>query len=615
MNAGSDTLPKRRRYSEGSLVTERRKLCSHSSTRRCPHCVWVYRFSANIDGKRTRPKVIVGTVEQLPTKGDAKRASEHLRMAANAESAGGPQVTMRGLIDRYVAEVLTPCLNVPLGGVQDEAARMSFGTAQRYRCVLRKWIAPRWKDYIVSDFEKPQIRTTAEEWFQSVWRSAKNPDGLAPKYVRYIASVMWQVFKFAVKWGYLVENPMDEKRIELPPGSTKRLKRANQYTPSEFFRLFPLLPKREQAAAAFDGWLGTRGSEGLGLKWCDFDFNEGTVTFRQGFYQGRITLLKTEASRDTMPVPSFVVKVLREWRSITAYNLDSDWVFASSFKKGRTPIYPNTLMRQIQLIARNAGLPHVTLYSFRHSLSAWAKECLSPEELKTMLRHESVASGEGYGKIETSQKREIQRRLVAHVTERAKADGSVSERDLYLTSEGKAGGSAGAKAIASKSVSENGLRTPDPAHLVTPENEPTYISSVQDLSKVNNFGQQGVTPENTPRQSNRDEVTLTDPRLEAGAATGIRKARTVNAGTAFLRATVEKMWGEDKKISEIARAINLVDTNNPRDPYHSCRNLLYQMHKGYRNRKGEIVKLPHRVPETTIRKSAEAGRKAMRLGL
>jgi hypothetical protein len=34
------------------------------------------------------------------------------------------------------------------------------------------------------------------------------------------------------------------------------------------------------------------------------------------------------------------------------------------------------------------------------------------------------------------------------------------------------------------------------------------------------------------------------------------------------------------------------------------------MHKGYTNADGEIVKLPHRVSEMTIKKATEAGKKS-----
>lgn len=71
----------------------------------------------------------------------------------------------------------------------------------------------------------PSFRTCyacgeALRWLRSLWRSPKNPTGLAPKTVRSIWNVMTLAFKFAVKWGYLRENPMGEKRVELPMNST-----------------------------------------------------------------------------------------------------------------------------------------------------------------------------------------------------------------------------------------------------------------------------------------------------------------------------------------------------------------------------------------------------------
>jgi hypothetical protein len=73
---------------------------------------------------------------------------------------------------------------------------------------------------------------------------------------------------------------------------------------------------------------------------------------------------------------------------------------------------------------------------------------------------------------------------------------------------------------------------------------------------------------------------------------------------------VAKMWKEDLTIAQIARAINRVDKNNPGDPYHSLRNFLYRMHKGYDNGRGRIVKLPHRVSKSTLRAARRAGLRA-----
>ena len=73
---------------------------------------------------------------------------------------------------------------------------------------------------------------------------------------------------------------------------------------------------------------------------------------------------------------------------------------------------------------------------------------------------------------------------------------------------------------------------------------------------------------------------------------------------------VAKMWAQNKSIAVIARAIGRVDKNNPNDPYHSLRNFLYRMHKGYTNSAGRVVRLPHRVSAKRVRACKQAGLRA-----
>jgi len=159
---------------------------------------------------------------------------------------------------------------------------MSFQCAKSYQSALNRWVRPRWQDYRLQEFNKPAVRASIEEWLRSLWRSPKNPSGLAPKMVRSIWNVMKLAFKFAVKWGYLNENPMGEKRVELPRGSTKRQKQPVQLSAAGFFLLLSHLGPCEKVATAFAGWLGPRISEAFGLQWQDLDLDVGVVTFRQG---------------------------------------------------------------------------------------------------------------------------------------------------------------------------------------------------------------------------------------------------------------------------------------------------------------------------------------------
>lgn len=408
-------VKRRSTYQYGTLVLEKRN--------RGPN-VWVYRYFEIENGKKRRRKSIVGTQEEYPTRSAAERAAEHLRLSANAEINNHESPTTRGLIDRYIDQVLRPCLAIPIGGAQDSASPISYHCAMSYKLVLDKWVRPRWETYRVREFEKPAVRAAVEDWLRSLGRSSKHPKGLAPKTVRSIWNVMKLTFKFGVKWGYLNENPLGEKRVELPRGSTKRTTHSVQLTAAEFFRLLDLLDSREKLAVAFAGWLGPRVSEIFGLQWQDLDLQNGTVSFRRGFVQGRITPLKTEASRTNLPLPEELMDLLRQWHSVSPFNKPDDWVFASPYTKGKRPFWPAQLLKKhIKPLVLAAGLPGIGWHSFRHTVSAWGKEAgLKLEDVKTLLRHEDIATTSNvYGDLGMDAKRRIQQRLVAFVNEQAKA--------------------------------------------------------------------------------------------------------------------------------------------------------------------------------------------------
>jgi len=406
-------VKRRSTYQYGTLSQERRQ--------RGPD-VWAYRYSEIVDGKKLRRKLIVGSLEEYPTRAAAQRACEHVRLTANAETAASDSPTIGGLMDRYIEQILRPCFDVPLGGEQHELFADFLPLCEVVPVGIKQVGPTRWQDYRVREFEQPAMRAAIEDWLRSLWRSPKNPQGLAPKTVRSSYNVMKLIFKFAVKWGYLRENPMAEKRVELPRGSTKRLKQPTQLTAAGFFSLLALLPLGEKVAVAFAGWLGPRISEAFGLKGRDLDFKAGEVTFRRGFVQGRVTPLKTEASRTNLPLPEEVLELLRQWRSVTPHGGDEDWVFASPYTKGERPFWPAQLLKtHIKPVALGAGLPSIGWHSFRHTVSAWGKEAgLELEDVKTLLRHENIATtSDVYGDLGLEAKRRIQRQMMNFVKQQA----------------------------------------------------------------------------------------------------------------------------------------------------------------------------------------------------
>jgi hypothetical protein len=70
---------------------------------------------------------------------------------------------------------------------------------------------------------------------------------------------------------------------------------------------------------------------------------------------------------------------------------------------------------------------------------------------------------------------------------------------------------------------------------------------------------------------------------------------------------VARLWREGHTIADIAKRIGRVEKDKD-DPYHGLRNFLRIMHRGYRDQRGKIVKLPYRVPKSTVMASMKIGK-------
>jgi len=89
---------KRRRYQYGSLT---KKNNTHGDD------VWQFRFyETTPEGHRYRRSTSVGTVAQYPTKTDALRVIEPLRLRLNLHHRFGRPVSVGALVDRYIEHEL-----------------------------------------------------------------------------------------------------------------------------------------------------------------------------------------------------------------------------------------------------------------------------------------------------------------------------------------------------------------------------------------------------------------------------------------------------------------------------------------------------------------------------
>jgi integrase len=136
---------------------------------------------------------------------------------------------------------------------------------------------------------------------------------LSPKTKQNIKAAFHRMMELAMLWELIPaqRNPLSLVEVR---GNGKRPRRRPILTPAQFQQLCALLqyPFRTMVTVAM--YLGLRVSEILALKWTDFDFEAGTLMVTRGTVHGRIGRVKTDYSKDEMPLDPAFARVLLAWR-------------------------------------------------------------------------------------------------------------------------------------------------------------------------------------------------------------------------------------------------------------------------------------------------------------
>ena len=153
----------------------------------------------------------------------------------------------------------------------------------------------------------------------------------------------------------------------------KRLREPDILTLSEIREILAgIKPQAIKVMVIVAAASGLRRSEVRGLKWVNCDFKNQLFLLRQGVVRKHQTKLKTEASRRSMPMSPELAQALLEWRNLTPYNQDDDWVFASPYTNGKRPYWPESaLADHIRPAAERAKITKLVGWNtFRHSLAS-----------------------------------------------------------------------------------------------------------------------------------------------------------------------------------------------------------------------------------------------------
>jgi integrase len=372
---------RRTRYQQGHLTLAERKRGRKT---------WEYRWwETGTDGKRSRRCLVVGTLQDYPTEALAQRALDPLRKDINVEHprSARENMTMGALIDHYIEKEM------------GNHSTKTVATCVTYHGYFRKWIKPRWRDYVITNVKAVVV----EEWL----RSLPLANGSKAK----IRNIMHALFRHAIRWDWIEQNPITPVRQ-----SAKRREIPAILDVGEIEALLSRLTGPTYVAVFVAVFTGLRVGELLALKWSDVNFEVGQLNITRSITLKSISDCKTEASRKPVPLDLRVAEILLAWRRECPYPGNDDWIFASPHLKGEWPYWPGTLYRaHLKPAAKAAGITsHIGWHTFRRTYATLLKA--NGEDVKTvqeLMRHANYwVTMNLYAQAITQNKRDAQSRVV-----------------------------------------------------------------------------------------------------------------------------------------------------------------------------------------------------------
>lgn len=408
------------------MVTRHKSSYQEGSIERVPRAkgpdVWVYRWrELQPDGSRLQRKKVIGDVKKFPTKSDAKKSIESFRAEVNAQQERLGKLTVGQLWgkfqqERFPADITDMRVDDADEDDDDEEDQfvdddvLSPTTIKNYKDNFKCYILPEWKDVLLEDVRPFKV----QRWLKTLTYVRNPTKRLAPGTKAKIRNQMSALFSFAKLHDHYVEdNPITPV--------TQSAKRRRKPVILSLKHMVALLAEVSElihrVALLIAGAEGLRRSEIRGLKWRDIDFDEQWIHLRRGVIGKMKSGLKTEASRAGLPLQPELAEVLMKWREETPHSGDSDWVLASPWTEGKTPIWLDTVLQKyIQPAAKRAGIEgQIGWHTFRRSLASLLVAMKEhPKVAQELLRHANPRiTMELYAQADQDSKRAAQKHTSA----------------------------------------------------------------------------------------------------------------------------------------------------------------------------------------------------------
>ncbi|MFP5228730.1 MAG: tyrosine-type recombinase/integrase [Acidobacteriota bacterium] len=338
----------------------------HGSLRRVQRAkgpdVWEFRYSTYENCVRKQRQLTLSS-KKYPSEAAVKRKVEGLLLKLNS---GTSSTTLQEPTLEAVMEIFTR-----------EEMPERVKSQQNYRLLMDRHIQPKWGSLSLSRIRPFEV----EAWLKEL--------NYSPETKRHIKSMLYRLFECGMKRGWLEaqRNPMSLVRVK----GRSRVVEKVVLTPDQMAIVRgnledPILLMSELAC-----YLGLRICEVLGLMWEDFDPVAKTLSICRSAVDGYVADVKTEASRDVIPLSGEFISFILRWQQIAPLSAEG-WMFPSIIT-GR-PYHAGILLRRhLAPLASKVGVPRLGWHTFRHTFRSWLDAVGTAVGVQQkMMRHADVAT-------------------------------------------------------------------------------------------------------------------------------------------------------------------------------------------------------------------------------
>jgi integrase len=280
------------------------------------------------------------------------------------------------------------------------AGSLEESTVASYSRNLRLHVLPRIGGLQMATVDAGHLNRLYAELRGEGGRADDKPGGLAPRTVRYIATIVGEVFGAAIEWDRLARNPASKARP--PRAKDAKGPPMKTWTAAQLDQLLRLAEgNRYQPAWLFLATSGCRRGEALGLSWADIDLDAGRASIRRTVtaVEHRIKVggqTKTGKER-AISIDGRTVAALRSWRArqaserlmLGAGYQDHGLVF--TLPDGR-PYHPERFSREFDRMIERHRLERIRLHDLRHTWATLALQANVPlKVVSERLGHATTA--------------------------------------------------------------------------------------------------------------------------------------------------------------------------------------------------------------------------------